>query len=400
MITFRSATEIFCFFFLGRRLIIVLTMNTLLKELIRAESTAQKGESAAAEVLGSRFHRSGIDCTIDRWDSNRANITARVKSAGSKAGLLFACHLDVVGPGEAAWKYPAFGAVEADGKIYGRGAVDMKGGIAAAVTAIGRIVEAGTKLQGDIVFTAVAGEETDSSGAERFVAGRDRLPKLAPKGLVGVVVPEPTDFTVVTAHRGLLWLQVTTTGKAAHSSTPHLGVNAIASMRLILDELESYEIPARTHELLGKCTMSVNTISGGKAMNVVPDKCTLGIDIRTLPGQDYRQILDDLKRLFAKLKSENSEFDAEVCELRRLDPLETDNRCDFVKDLCAAAGTDRTTPVGYTTDGPYFASLGAPVVIFGPGKPRLCHKTDEHIEIADLEKAADYYENIILKFLT
>ncbi len=374
-------------------------MKTLLKELIRAESTAEKGESTAAEVLWRQFRRSGIDCTIDRWDPNRANITARIESTGRRAGLLFACHLDVVGPGEAAWTHPAFGAVEADGRIYGRGAVDMKGGIAAAVTAISRIVEAGTKLQGDIIFTAVAGEETDSSGAERFVAGRDRLPELAPKGLAGVVVPEPTDFAVVTAHRGMLWLQVTTSGKAAHSSTPHLGVNAIASMRLVLDELENYEVSAQTHELLGKCTMSINTISGGKAMNVVPDKCTLGIDIRTLPGQDHRQILADLERLFAKLKSINDQFDAVVTERRRLEPLETDSHCDFVRDFCSSVGANDTTSVGYTTDGPYFASLGAPVVIFGPGKPELCHKPDEYIDLVDAQKAVEYYTAIILSFL-
>jgi succinyl-diaminopimelate desuccinylase len=271
----------------------------------------------------------------------------------------------------------------------------MKGGIAAAATAIGRIVEAGTKLQGDIIFTAVAGEETDSSGAERFVAEPVRLP-----GLAGVVIPEPTDFAVVTAHRGLLWLQVTATGKSAHSSTPHLGVNAIVSMRRILDELENYEVSSRTHELLGRSTMSINTIAGGKALNVVPDRCTLGIDIRTLPGQDPRQIIADLGALLTRLKSKNRDFDAEVSELRHLDPLETDSRCDFVRDFCPAVGVGRSTPVGYTTDGPYFASLGAPVVIFGPGKPGLCHKPDEHIEIADLEKAVEHYRNIILKFLT
>jgi succinyl-diaminopimelate desuccinylase len=370
-------------------------MKTLLQELIRAESTAEKGELTAAEVLCTEFRRSGIDCTIDRWDLNRANMTARVKSAGRRPGLLFACHLDVVGPGEAAWTHPAFGAIEADGKIYGRGAVDMKGGMAAAATAIGRVIEAGTRLQGDIILAAVAGEETDSSGAERFVAERDRLPKLA-----GVIIPEPTDFAVVTAHRGMLWLQVTTTGKAAHSSTPYLGVNAIASMRLILNELENYDVSPQTHELLGKCTMSVNTIAGGKAMNVVPDKCTLGIDIRTLPGQDHRQILADLEAILTRLKSKNSDFDAEVSVLRRLKPLETDSRCDFVRDFCSGVGADRITPVGYTTDGPHFASLGAPVVIFGPGKPGLCHKPDEHIEISDLEKAAEHYKNVILEFLT
>ncbi len=370
-------------------------MKTLLKELIQAESTAAAGESAAAEVVCAEFRRAGVECRIDCWDRNRANVIARVRSAGHRPGLLFACHLDVVGPGEATWTYPPFGGVETGGRIYGRGAVDMKGGIAAAVTAIGRIVASGTELQGDIILAAVAGEETDSSGAERFVAHREGLPELA-----GVVVPEPTDFAVVTAHRGLLWLEVTTKGRAAHSSTPHLGVNAIASMRLILNELENYKVSDETHELLGRCTMSINTISGGKALNVVPDKCTLGIDIRTLPGQDCGRILADLEKMVARLKSGNEQFDATVCELRRLEPLETDPHCGFVGGLCEGVGTDRTAPIGYTTDGPYFASLGAPVVIFGPGAPGLCHKPDEYIEIADLQKAAEHYENIILKFLT
>lgn len=371
------------------------TMKKLLKELIQAESTAAKGELAAGEVLGAALRQAGIECRIESWNLDRANVIARVKSTGRRPGLLFACHLDVVGPGEATWTYPPFGAVETDGKIYGRGAVDMKGGIAAAAAAINRVVNSGRKLQGDIVLAAVAGEETDSSGAERFVARREGLPELA-----GVIVPEPTGLAVVTTHRGMLWLEVTTRGKAAHSSTPHLGVNAIGSMRLILNEMENYEVSGETHELLGRCTMSINTISGGKALNVVPDKCTLGIDIRTLPGQDCRRIVADIEEIFVRLKSANAQFDANVRELRRLGALETDCHCDFVRDFCAGVGADRTRPIGYTTDGPYFASLGAPVVIFGPGEPGLCHKPDEHIDIDDLQKATEHYQNIILKFLT
>jgi len=99
------------------------------------------------------------------------------------------------------------------------------------------------------------------------------------------------------------------------------------------------------------------------------------------------------------LKSENPQFDAEVSVVRQVQPLETDCGCDFVKDFCSCLGTNETVAVGFTTDGPYFASFGAPVVIFGPGKPELCHKPDEYIEISDVEKAVEYYKNIILKFL-
>jgi succinyl-diaminopimelate desuccinylase len=376
------------------------SMKELLKKLIQAETTAENGELAAAEVISDEFNRSGINSRIDNWDQIRANITTHVESAGQRAGLLFACHLDVVGPGEAAWKNPAFTAIERDGRIYGRGAVDMKGGTTAAITAIRQIVDSGVKLKGDIVFSSVAGEETDSAGAQRFVNDKDRLVKLAPQGLAGVIIPEPTYFEIITAHRGMLWLQISTIGKAAHSSVPHLGVNAIGSMRLILNELENYEIQAGPHELLGTCSMSVNTIAGGKAMNVVPDKCSIGIDFRTLPQQNHDEIIADLQKIFANIKTENENFDAKVSVLRQVQSLETNKNSEFVKTLCSVVGIDETKAIGYTTDGPYFASLGSPVVIFGPGKPHLCHKPDEYIDISDLEKGVECYKNIILKFLT
>ncbi|MFH1718118.1 MAG: M20 family metallopeptidase [Planctomycetota bacterium] len=365
-----------------------------MKALIQAESTCETGELAAAEVISAELGRAGIDSRIENWGLGRANIVARIKSTGRRAGLLFACHLDVVGPGETPWKYPPFGSTESEGKIYGRGAVDMKGGIAATVAAIAGVVNSGAKLHGDIILMAAAGEETDSCGATRFVADAGRLPELA-----GVIIPEPTDFAVVTAHRGMFWLEVTTRGKAAHSSTPHLGVNAIGSMRLIMNELENYKVAVEPHKLLGGCSMSVNTIAGGKALNVVPDKCCLGIDFRTLPGQDDQDIVADLEKIFARLKATDPQFEAEVSAMRQVEPLETDPRCDFVEGLCTAVGAGGTKGVGFTTDGPHFATLGAPVVIFGPGKPELCHKPDEYIDISDLEKAAEHYKNIILKFL-
>jgi succinyl-diaminopimelate desuccinylase len=371
-------------------------MKELLKALIEAESTPETGELAAAEVISAELRRSGIDSNLDVWDSTRANLVARIPSDGSGPALLFACHLDVVGPGETPWKHPPFEAIEASGRIYGRGAADMKGGTAAVVAAIRNVVESGTKLRGDIAFLAAAGEEVDSCGATRFAAVQQDLGgKLA-----GVVIPEPTDFAVVTAHRGMLWLEITTHGRAAHSSRPQLGVNAINSMRLILNELDRYEIGAEPHELLGDCSMSVNTIAGGKALNVVPDRCSIRIDIRTLPGQNDRRIVDDIRDIFARLKSSNPQFDAEVSVIRTVGALETDCDCDFVRDFCSCVGAGQTGPIGFSTDGPHFAAFGAPVLIFGPGKPELCHKADEYIDIADLDQAAEHYRQIMLHFLS
>ena len=289
------------------------------------------------------------------------------------------CHLDVVSPGEEDWRHPPFAAVEEHGKIYGRGTTDMKGGIAAAVAAICEATDSHEALQGDVVFAATAGEETDSAGVLRFMQDRDRLPELA-----GIIVPEPTDLAVVTAHRGLFWLKITTRGKAVHSSMPERGINAIGSMKRILDELERYQVQAEPHPLLGQCSMSINTITGGEAMNIVPDRCTLGVDIRTLPGQDHDAIRYDFERMLARLKTAVPQFDGELVIDRSASAIETDPECQFVKTFCSAVEVDLTNVVGFTTDAPHLLPLGAPIVIYGPGKPRMCHQVDEYIEIADL----------------
>lgn len=370
-------------------------MKDLLKQLIRAESTATKGESAAAEVIAGHFRAHGIDCRVDSWDGNRSNVIAHVRTAHRRPALLFVCHLDVVSPGEEPWQYPPFEAAEDNGRIYGRGTVDMKGGIASAVTALCQVVDAQAALQGDIVFAATAGEETDSAGVLRFMEDRAGLPELA-----GVIIPEPTDLAVITAHRGLFWLKIMTKGKAVHSSMAERGVNAIGSMKRVFDELERYRIEFPPHPQLGKSSMSINTITGGEAMNIVPDRCTLGVDVRTLPGQDHEAIRYDFERMLAQLTARVPHFEAELAIERSAGAMETDPACEFVKAFCSAVDVDLTNAIGFTTDAPHLASLGAPIVIYGPGNPKLCHEVDEYIEIADLQRGADLFQNVIRKFLT
>jgi succinyl-diaminopimelate desuccinylase len=126
----------------------------------------------------------------------------------------------------------------------------------------------------------------------------------------------------------------------------------------------------------------------------------VGIDIRTLPGQNHQEMVADFEKMFARLKQISRDFAASASVVREVGVLETDSGCDFVKEFCSVVGTERTQAVGFTTDGPHMLSLGAPVVIFGPGKGELCHKPDEYIDIADVEKAVELYKNIILKFLS
>ena len=370
-------------------------MKDLLKQLIQARSTLDTGELASAHVIADYFGRHGVDCRIDSWDGHRANVTAHVRSSGKRPSLLFVCHLDVVGPGEDPWVYPAFEGQEVDGKIYGRGTVDMKGGTAAVVAAICDVVASGVELQGDIVFAATAGEETDSAGIERFVADLSWLGRPA-----GVIVPEPTDFAVITAHRGLFWLEITTRGKAVHSSMPHRGVNAILSMRRVLEELETYQVDFPPHPELGACSVSVNTIQGGEALNIVPDRCSIGVDIRTLPGQDCDAIRYSIERMLARLAAEIPRFEAALSVIRAVGAMETDPDCDFVRAFCSAVDVDQTNVIGFTTDAPHLVPLGAPIVIYGPGQPRQCHQVDEHIAVVDLESGRTCFRDVLLRFLT
>jgi succinyl-diaminopimelate desuccinylase len=363
-------------------------MKELLKNLIRAKSTLDTGEIKCANVLADFFRSAGIKPNVEVWDKTRANITAGLKSTGKKPALLFVSHLDVV-PAEQAG---AFEPIERGGKIFGRGACDMKGGITSAAVAIAEILHSKVKLQGNVIFTATAGEETDSAGVKKFLKSQKTWPKFA-----GIIVPEPTNFDLVYAHRGLLWLEITTKGKSAHSSMPQLGINAIDSMKMFLNELEKFKIPG-VNKLLGKASISINKIIGGSAANIVPDFCSVQIDIRTIPGQKTSWIVGEINKILARLSKQNPRFQADLKVLRDSGSLQTDEKCEFVKRSKQILNK-HLMAVPFTTDAPYLTVFKSPIVIFGPGKPQLCHKSGEYIDIKDLKKAVELYKKIILHFL-
>jgi len=371
-------------------------MKNLLKQLIRSAPTAANGELRAAETLKEFFDRCGIGAETDCWDPAHANLLARLPSSQTRPALLFASHLDVVPAGTAPWSVEPFAATEKDGKIFGRGAVDMLSALAAISAAMAEIKEQNIPLAGDVILAAAAAEETDSAGIKRFL--RTCGQALGPTA--GIVITEPTDLKVMRAHRGILWLEITSIGKATHGSMPELGVNAIDKMRLFLNRLEQYKIPHQPHPLLGSCIMSVNTIAGGQATNIIPDRCCVAVDIRTLPNQPHNQITADIEKILKQLKSQDPQFNANLNVVRSVPALETDADEPFVKSACSALDINTAGAVGFTTDGPWLAKLNAPIIILGPGNPSLCHGPDEYIEISQLDKAKEIYRKLILAFQT
>lgn len=370
-------------------------MKQLLKRLIQAESTRRCGERAAAQVLAAYLKDHGLEVELDDWGESRANVAARLCSSGQRPGLLFGAHLDVVPPGDEPWTHAPFDAVEKDGRIYGRGATDMKGPLAAAAAAVAELADEGADLKGDVVLAATAGEETDSCGVKRFVERQGG--SLGP--LCGTVICEPTGFTVVTAHRGMCWLRVTTFGRTAHSSMPQMGVNAISKMRRILDALEDFVPSHQPDPLLGVPSMSINRIEGGSAPNVVPDRCAIQVDFRLVPGQEAPAVVEEVRALCNRLAADDADFRAQVEIIRAVGPLKIESAEPFVQQVCRTVGVEGPVAVGYTTDGPYFAELGVPLVVFGPGDSTVCHKPDEYVELADLEKGKESFKKLIRAFL-
>jgi len=368
----------------------------LLKKLINADSTKDTGELQAAQVLKNFFADHNINAQLDVWDQTRANITAHIKGQGSAPPLIFACHLDVVPPGDKPWQTPPFEATEKDGKIFGRGSCDMKIGTAAIAAAAAQLVDSGTQLKGDLIITATAGEETDSCGIIKFYENfKDKISTPA-----GIILPEPTNFEIVTGHRGVCWLKITTLGKTAHGSMPHLGINAISSMTKLLKELENFDFAAKDHPLFGKPSMSINQIHAGNATNVIPDSCFIELDIRITPNQNSKEIINKISDIIKTIKADNPDFDAKIEPLRIIDAINTDPDCDFVKNICSITDTDQTRVVGYTTDGPVLTKFGAPLIVFGPGDSALAHQPDEYVETKDLTTAVDTYKKIITNLLT
>ena len=365
-------------------------MKELLKQLIHTAPVAQHGELRAAEVLTAFFKRHSIPSELDVWDDTRANIIASLgPDTPDTPTLIFGAHLDVVPASADHWKTNPFEPVEKDGRIFGRGAVDMLGGLCAAASAMTEMRQ--ENLPGRVILAATAGEETDSCGVKRFI--RQYRSKI--DNPIGILITEPTGMKIMRAHRGILWLKVHTIGKTAHGSKPQLGINALLKMNTLLNHLQDWQIPYSPHPLLGGCSISPNCIQGGSATNIVPDSCCLEIDIRTLPAQSHEQIIQSLEDLCDNIQQHDPDFQAEISIIRGVEALETPADSVFMKKVCLATDLNQPIAAGFTTDGPHFTQLSHEILILGPGDGDLCHKPDEYIEIQALEQCKKHYKRII-----
>ena len=336
------------------------------------------GEQRVADFLAATAARAGLEVEFQEVFPGRSNVLARLAPAGrTRQRVVLAPHLDTVG-GESP---ELFQPREKGGRLHGRGACDTKGSVAAMLAALTGLTSSPQRpKQTEIVFAGLADEENGQGGSRALVA----------KGLRAdlAIVGEPTRLHVVTAHKGDLWLQLETRGKAAHGSRPELGRNAVHEMARIVDLLETTYAAAlrrREHPLLGHPTVSVGAIAGGSQPNIVPDRCRISIDRRTVPRETESGVRREIQALLKKHR-----LNARLLNIRNAPcpALETDPKRPLVQQFLASARQTRPAGVDYFCDAAVLAGGGVPAVVFGPGDIAQAHTADEWISLIELDAAA------------
>ncbi|MET3320577.1 UNVERIFIED_ORG: succinyl-diaminopimelate desuccinylase [Peribacillus simplex] len=371
-----------------------------LQSLIQVNSVNPQGnEKRVAEVIQTYLKSSNLQVELDDLGNDRANLFVTYPNVKSDDRyLVYSGHFDTVPTGKVEWEHDPFSGKLIDNKVFGRGATDMKSGVAAMVLALECIERAGVQLNGKLQFVGTAGEEVDGYGAKKVVE-KGQIDKAT-----ALVVSEPSENELYTSHKGCLWLEIITYGKTAHGSMPDQGINAITAMNELMNRLHAYEFEYSPHPLLGYPTINIGTIEGGVKTNVVPDQCNLTLDIRTVPGQDNDSILHDIETMIKEI-SEKSQSTYQIKVINRMDSVSTNEVDDFVK-LAVQSGKNhvnldlRPSGVNYYTDASvYWPHLRIPTIIIGPGNPRLAHQPDEYVEIDKFLESIRYFIALAIDYL-
>ena len=358
----------------------------LTQELIRINSENPPGnERQIAEFIKDFLDDLKISTEIMEFEKNRFNIVA---SIGNGKGLMFNGHMDTV-PIGSNWTFDPFGGKIANGRIYGRGASDMKGGIASILTAVKNLSKENFKRK--LLLAFVADEEVALKGSEYLIKNKKEIFKDIKYGIIG----ECTDLRIRIAQKGIVQVKVKFKGKAAHGSKPELGDNAIYKAADFIQELRKLieQLKSKKNHLLGSGTLNVGAINGGTKINVVPDFCNVEVDRRIIPGETPDYAIKQIRKILKKL---NLKADIELETDSRL-PMQLSKNLELIRILKSISKANLVGESGYTEAELFYRDAGVPCVSFGPGTSELAHIANEYIVIKNLQKATKIYEELIKK---
>jgi acetylornithine deacetylase len=330
------------------------------------------GEGAIAGSIAGWAQAAQLEATVTDGIPGRPSVVVRAPGSGGGRTLLLCGHTDTVGV--EGMDAPFTARVEGD-RLYGRGAYDMKAGLAAALIACREA--AGLGLRGDVVVAAVADEEHASLGVQEVL-------QLVQAD--GAIVTEPTELELVVAHKGFVWVELEVTGRAAHGSRPHLGVDAIVKTGPILVALAELEASRaeRSHPLLGRGSLHASTVHGGSELSSYPARCVLQLERRTLPGETASDVEAEIEGVLERCRASDPELVVEQRTLLARDPLEVDPGHELVSALRASLDPfpARISGASYWADSGLLAAAGIPTVLFGP-RGEGAHAREEWVSIGD-----------------
>jgi len=379
-------------------------LKNLTKKMIRIPSPSGE-EKKIANLIASELEKSGIKNELQMVEENRLNVIAKINGKSDK-NILFQGHMDTI-PAYG-WK-DAFSGQEKGGMIYGRGSVDMKSSLACVITAMKSIVDSGVTPEKSIIFVCTVDEEIEKRGIFRLVEeGIDACM---------AVCCEPTNLEIGIGHKGCVPLRVSTKGKATHGSTPEAGINAIYSMKHVLEFFEkNWKINEQQLEGIGSIfgTYSVGIIEGGDNFMVVPDWCHICVDRRTIPGETKDDVRREIEDFLKVIRDHNPDFQYQVFINERPDwkwpkIIERGYKAVVIspeEEIIKIASSAYRKVVGsnpeigflmFWTEADFLVNeLGIPTIIFGPGEPQKAHSITECISIDQLGVAARIYLDMML----
>ncbi len=365
-------------------------VTEVLSSLVRIESVnpdlvaGGSGEQAIARHLAEFLQSAGLEVRLQEVRPGRFNTIGILHGGGAGRSLMLNGHIDTVGV--AGMEDPFTPRVE-NGCLYGRGAQDMKGGVAAALAAITTLAQE-PRMSGDVIFAGVADEEYKSAGTRALLASGLRAD--------AAIVMEPTGLEVATAHKGFAWAEVETLGRAAHGSRPAEGLDAIVFMGRVLGEVERLQEKLNAgprHALLGCGSIHASLISGGQELSSYPAQCRLSLERRLVPGEDGSTLERELQGIVSRLSAQDPQFQARVTCGYSAQALETPRDAAIAETLvrCAGRVMGREATFGaqsFWTDAALLSEAGIPSVLFGPGGAGL-HSANEYVRLDDVLQCAE-----------
>jgi acetylornithine deacetylase len=367
----------------------------LARELVRLDSRNPSlapdgaGEREAAVALARRLVEWGFSVDVHDAVPGRPNVVARAGRRSARS-LMLNGHLDVVGV--EGMTHPPFAADERNGRLYGRGAADMKGGLAAMCAGAARAASRG--IAGEVIIAAVADEEHTSMGTRALLRGGVRAD--------AAIVGEPTGLAIMPAHKGFAWVEIEVRGRAAHGSRYELGVDAILDGGVVLEELARLEretLPARSHPLLGRPSLHIATIEGGSGWSTYPERCVIRVERRTLPDERAGEPLLEVKAAIARARDRRPSLEANAQLVLSQAPSDVAANAPIVRSLSDALVQcgERVTVGGMTawTDAALLNEAGIPAICFGPGDIALAHAAEEWVDTGEIERATDVLDALI-----